>query len=137
MQGPPDYYQDNFYPDEEYDDYEKELRDYGHRQRERERERESGRRPERESSRNRDRGEHYRDKARDRKRAYTPLSDDDQPRVFESKSDDDDDDDYSEKDIQSKIVMPGAGGKKGSASQESFHEVGKLKKTIPANRKFT
>lgn len=121
FQGPPDYYPDPYYGEEEYDDYEKELRDYGHRQRERERERESGRRPERDSSRNRERPDHYRDKVRERKRAYTPLSDDERPHVYD-KSDEDDDDDYNEKDIQSKIVLPGS-GEKGLIGQESFHEV--------------
>ena len=122
FQGPPDYYADNFYGDDDFDDYERELRDYGHRQRERERERETGRRPE-ESSRSRDRGEVYREKSRDRKRAYTPLSEDEQPRVFDNRSDDDDDDDYSEKGISSKIVMPSSGDKKTSVSQEQLHEV--------------
>ena len=105
--------------EEDYDDYEKELRDYGHRQRERERERESGRRPERDSSRHRERGEYYvREKTRDRKRAFTPLSDDDQAHVFEGRSDEDDDD-YNGKDIQSKVVLPNIEAK----DQNSPHDV--------------
>lgn len=115
-----EYYPDNFYGDEEFDDYERELRDYGHRQRERERERETGRRPE--SNRGRDRGEIFQ-KTRDRKHAFTPLSDDEQPHVFKSNRSDDDDDDYSEKDIQSKIVMPGSEEKKLSNAEEPLHEV--------------
>ena len=120
VQGPSEYYPDNFYGDEEFDDYERELRDYGHRQREREKERETVRRPE--SNRGRDRGELFQ-KIRDRKRAFTPLSDDEQPHVFKSNRSDDDDDDYSEKDIQSKIVMPGSKEKKLSNTEEPLHEV--------------
>ena len=123
MQGAPEYYQENYFPDDEYDDYEKELRDYGHRQRERERERETGRRPDRDSSRNRERNEFYsRERSRDRKRGYTPLSDDEQPQSTEAKSDDDDG--YSEKDnIQSKIVRPNAGEKKRKSSEDPVREV--------------
>ncbi|XP_065061229.1 msx2-interacting protein-like isoform X2 [Rhopilema esculentum] len=118
-QGAQDYYPESYYMEDDYDDYEKELRDYGHRQRERERERESGRRPERDSSRHRERGEYYvREKTRDRKRAFTPLSDDDQAHVFEGRSDEDDDD-YNGKDIQSKVVLPNIEAK----DQNSPHDI--------------